>query len=277
MALGGKVALITGASSGIGWATARLFAKRGAVVAISGRDVAALDRLKAQIGAEAGEVLVLPGDLTDADIAKDVVDATARHFGALHVLVNSAGILIGGSTQDTNMATYDANMNVNARATFATMSAAIPHMKRARMHARFEGGGPENRGGSRPTMAITNISSVNGLQSFAGTMAYCASKAAVDHMTRCAAVDLAPLGIRVNAVNPGIVETELQKRGGMSEEVYEGFLKRCTETHPLYNARQLCQPEDVAKTIAFVSSEDAGCMTGSCVVVDGGRACLGAR
>ena len=277
--LKGKVSLITGASSGIGWATALEFARRGALVAVTGRDAGALAQLKSEITAAEGtaddQVLVLPGDLTDD--AKGIVDAAARHFGALHVLVNSAGVLIGGATQDTSMATYDANMDINARATFATMSAAIPHMKRSRLHARFEGGGPLNRGGARPTMAITNVSSVNGMQSFAGTMAYCASKAAVDHMTRCAAVDLAPLGIRVNAVNPGIVETPLQRRGGMSEEAYEGFLKRCTETHPLYGARELCQPGDVAKTIAFVSSGDAGCMTGSTVVVDGGRACLGAR
>ena len=259
--LAGRIALVTGASSGIGWATAVEFCRAGASVAIVGRSRAALERLEAQCkeeNANAG-VLLCEADLRDNACVRDVIDRSASHFGGLDVLVNSAGVLIGGATQDTTMQTFDENFAINTRAVFAAMSAAIPHM--------------QARGGG----AITNISSVNGVQSFPGTMAYCASKAAVDQMTRCAAVDLAPLNIRCNAINPGVVVTELQKRGGMTDEAYETFLERCKETHPLYGARPICLPEDVARTVAFMSSDAARCMTGACIVVDGGRACNGAR
>ena len=244
---------MTGASSGIGLSIAKAFAAAGAKVAVSGRNEGVLDALAAELGG-----VSCPADIADAAAVDAAVAKAVGVLGKLDVLVNNAGVLQGGAADATSVECWDLNFSVNARGSFLFMKAALPHLIAAQGN-------------------VVNVSSVNGIQSFAGCMAYCASKAAVDHMTRCAAVDLAPLGIRVNAVNPGIVETPLQRRGGMSEEAYEGFLKRCTETHPLYGARELCQPGDVAKTIAFVSSGDAGCMTGSTVVVDGGRACLGAR
>eukprot|EP00995_Heteronema_vittatum_P011403 NODE_7057_length_420_cov_133.253369_g5433_i0.p3 GENE.NODE_7057_length_420_cov_133.253369_g5433_i0~~NODE_7057_length_420_cov_133.253369_g5433_i0.p3 ORF type:complete len:114 (-),score=52.05 NODE_7057_length_420_cov_133.253369_g5433_i0:79-399(-) len=104
--------------------------------------------------------------------------------------------------------------------------------------------------------------------------AYCASKAAVDHMTRCAAVDLGPLGVRINAVNPGVTRTDLQKRGGMSEEAYAAFLERSKITHPI---GRIAEPLEVAKLITFLASDNAGFITGAIVPIDGGRACVGAR
>ena len=147
-------------------------------------------------------------------------------------------------------------MNVNAKGVFLASKAAIPHL------AKQEGA------------SIVNVSSVNGMQSFGGVMAYCASKAAVDHMTRCAAVDLAPLGIRVNAVNPGVTRTELQKRGGQDDATYAAFLERSKVTHPL---GRIAEPSEVASVISFLASPGASFMTGAILPIDGGRGCLGAR
>eukprot|EP00043_Microstomoeca_roanoka_P011883 m.112380 g.112380 ORF g.112380 m.112380 type:complete len:146 (-) comp15325_c2_seq1:283-720(-) len=144
------------------------------------------------------------------------------------------------------------------------MQHAVPHLKAA---------------GLQTNPAIVNVTSVNGKQSFAGCANYCASKAAADMLTRCAAVDLAPFNIRVNSVNPGVVVTELQKRGGLSVTAYEDFLKRSIQvTHPIAAARNMVgQPEEVGDLIAFLLSDKAGFITGECIAIDGGRQCLGAR
>lgn len=113
-----------------------------------------------------------------------------------------------------------------------------------------------------------NVSSVNGIRSFPNVLAYCMSKAAIDQFTRCAALDLAPKQVRVNSVNPGVIVTEIHKRAGMSSEEYEQFLKKCKQTHALGRPGEV---EEVAKTIAFLASDDASFITGASVPVDGGR------
>jgi len=119
--------------------------------------------------------------------------------------------------QDTTLETFHFNFANNTTTVFEMMQSAIPYLCES---AKDE----QNDEKQHRTSCIVNVSSVNGLQSFGGTAAYCASKAAVDQLTRCAAVDLAPFGVRVNAVNPGVIITELQKRGGLTEESYKGFL-----------------------------------------------------
>ena len=147
---------------------------------------------------------------------------------------------------------------MNSRAVFSMMGECIPYLKKS------------DRGAS-----IVNVSSVNGMQSFAGTMAYCASKSAVDMMTKCAAVDLAPHKIRVNSVNPGVVVTSLQKTGGLDDEAYEAFLERSrTVTHPL---GRVAEADEIAEAILFLASEQSGFITGANLPIDGGRICLGAR
>merc|ERR1719453_438842 len=152
-------------------------------------------------------------------------------------------------------------MNVNARGAFCFLHHAIPHLKKS------------------GTSSVVNISSINGMMSFPGAMSYCASKAAVDMMTRCASVDLAPFGIRVNAVNPGVTITELQKTGGLNAEQYAAFLKRSIEvTHPLAAALGRCaEPEEIAKCALFLASEQSSFVTGTLLTCDGGRRNLGAR
>ena len=127
--------------------------------------------------------------------------------------------------------------------------------------------------------AIVNVSSVNAKQSFQGVPNYCASKAATDMLTKCAAVDLAESGVRVNSVNPGLVLTELQKRGGLDDDGYDALVQRSIDvTHPLAKSRgKVADPEEVGDLVAFLASDKAGFITGECVAIDGGRQCLGAR
>jgi NAD(P)-dependent dehydrogenase (short-subunit alcohol dehydrogenase family) len=121
---------------------------------------------------------------------------------------------------------------------------------------------------------IVNVSSVTGLRSFPGVLAYCVSKAALDQLTRCAALELAPKGVRVNAVNPGVVVTEIHKRGGMSEADYEKFLEHSKTTHPL---GRVGDPKEIAELIFYLASEKASWITGGTYQIDGGRALTCAR
>eukprot|EP00501_MAST-03F_sp_TOSAG23-6_P002333 GSMAST32.ASY1.ANO1.2435.1 assembled CDS len=241
--LAGRRCIVTGASSGIGKAIALLFAESGAYVAALGRSEEALKALQQQN--ENVKVLAV-GDLCEEGSCERLVKESVDGLGGLDVLVNCAGILKGATMQDTTPDIWHANMNTNATAVFNMMHYCIPHL-------RFSSGVDGS------TSAIVNISSVNGKQAFGGTAAYCASKAAVDQLTRCASVDLAPLGIRVNAVNPGVVVTELQKRGGMDASAYDNFLQRSAEvTHPLGTALgRVAMPIEVAELVAFLCSDKA--------------------
>jgi NAD(P)-dependent dehydrogenase (short-subunit alcohol dehydrogenase family) len=155
------------------------------------------------------------------------------------------------------------NFGANVQAVFEMMQSAIPFLKLS----------------SALSPSIINISSVNGKQAFKGCATYCASKAAVDQLSRCASLDLAPFNIRVNVVSPGVVETPLQRRGGMSDEAYAGFLDRSINvTHPLAAAlNRVAQPEEVGELVSFLASKNAAFITGECIAIDGGRQNLGAR
>ena len=121
---------------------------------------------------------------------------------------------------------------------------------------------------------VVNISSVTGLRSFPGILAYCVSKAGLDQLTRCAALELAPKGVRVNAVNPGVVVTEIHKRGGMSDEEYQRFLEHSKTTHPL---GRVGDPKEIAELVFFLASDKAAWITGATHQIDGGRALTCAR
>jgi NAD(P)-dependent dehydrogenase (short-subunit alcohol dehydrogenase family) len=185
----------TGASSGIGAAVAKLFAKEGASVAATGRNEAALAALVEDIASAGGSAKFFAADVTDDAAVAGVVDSAVREFGALDILVNNAGVLQGGATDDATMDNWDFNFSVNARGPFCFLTQAIPHLKKsAAAEGSAEGGAGGGAGGFR-TAAVVNVSSVNGQQSFGGTVSYCAAKAALDMVTRCASVDLAPHGV----------------------------------------------------------------------------------
>jgi NAD(P)-dependent dehydrogenase (short-subunit alcohol dehydrogenase family) len=245
----GSVVIVTGASSGIGKAAATAFASQGASVVAVARDQAALSAVVEGIKSSGGEALVCARDVTAAGSGDAVVNAALERFGHLDALVNAAGIIAMGSVDQTDDVLWDRVMELNVNAPFRLMRAAIPALK-------------ERKG------AIVNVSSVNGRRVFPGLAAYNVSKAALDQLTRCAAIELAASGVRVNAVNPGVTVTNLHRRGGMGEEQYDTFLNRAKETHPLGRPGQ---PEEVADLILFLASQRASFITGETIAVDGGR------
>jgi NAD(P)-dependent dehydrogenase (short-subunit alcohol dehydrogenase family) len=246
----GKTAIVTGASSGIGRATALALGRSGGSVVAVGRDRMALQSLAAEMGADGVQrMATVEAELTEADAPHEIVHAAIDRFGALDVLVNAAGILATGMTDVTSDEAWDHMMAVNLRAPFRLMREAFPHLK-------------TRRG------VVVNVSSVNGRRVFPNLAAYNTSKAALDQLTRCAAIDWAPHGVRVNAVNPGVTVTNLHRRGGMKEEAYAAFLARSKETHPLGRPGQA---SDIASLILFLASDQSGWMTGETIAVDGGR------
>lgn len=248
MSLVGKVVLVTGASSGIGAATAVFLSKLGAQLSLTGRNAENLQKVCNNCDKSAA-TFATPADLTkEADIEK-IVKNTIDHYGKLDVLINNAGIIETGTIENTTLAQYDRLMNTNVRSIYYLTMLAVPHLVKTKGN-------------------IVNISSVNGIRSFPGVLAYNVSKAAVDQFTRCVALELAPKGVRVNCINPGVILTELQKRGGMNEDQYAAFLERTKETHALGRPGK---PDEVAATIAFLASDLASNITGVSVPVDGGR------
>ena len=250
-----RTLLITGATSGIGRATALRFAREGANVAAVGRDQQALLELKNQIELEGPECLAIAADLSSEDEPDKVVAKTVERFGGIDVLVNAAGHISSGTIENTSIQAWDAMLEINLRTPFVLMQRALPSLI-------------ERRGN------IVNVSSVTGLRAFPGVLAYCVSKAGLDQLTRCAALEVAAKGVRVNAVNPGVVVTEIHKRGGMTAEQYEAFLEHSKTTHPL---GRVGKADEVAELIYFLASERASWITGATYSIDGGRAQTCAR
>jgi len=250
-----KVVLVTGSTSGIGHAVALRFAQASARIVALGRDQAALSTVKSEIEQLGTEALTITVDITSEDGVRVALDEAIEKFGRLDVLVNAAGHISNGSIENTSLAAWDAMMNVNLRAVFQLMQFATPHLISTRGN-------------------VVNISSVTGLRSFPGVLAYCVSKAGLDQLTRCAALELAPKGVRVNAVNPGVVITEIHKRGGMSVEDYQRFLHHSKTTHPL---GRVGVPKEIAELVFYLASDNAAWITGATYQIDGGRSLTCAR
>lgn len=250
-----KTLLITGATSGIGKATALRFAQAGASIAAVGRDEAALSKLRKELDSSGAQCLAIRADLAHEEEAAMAVSKTAEHFEGIDVLVNAAGHLSTGTIEDTSLEAWDAMLRINLRALFILMQKALPSIIARRGN-------------------IVNVSSVTGLRAFPGVLAYCVSKAGLDQLTRCAALELAAKGVRVNAVNPGVVVTEIHKRGGMTQEQYDAFLEHSKATHPL---GRVGEAGEIAELIFFLASERASWITGATYSIDGGRAQTCAR
>jgi len=244
-----RAAIVTGASSGIGRATAQRLAKDGCHILAVGRDEHALQATCAAIVAAGGVGHALAADVTAPDAPTQIVTKALAVFGRIDVLINAAGIIASGSVTDTTDAAWDTMLDVNVRAPFRLIREATPALNASRG-------------------AIVNVSSVTGTRAFPGVAAYCVSKAAVDQLTRVAALEMAAAGVRVNAVNPGVVVSNLHRRGGMDDAKYAAFLEHSKATHPLGRPGT---PEDVADLIAFLASPSSGWITGTTISVDGGR------
>lgn len=250
-----KVCVVTGASSGIGRATSILFAQTGATVVAVGRKEAELSKLATDVEKAPGLIRANVADVEDPAQIDELVSETINRFGQIDVLVNAAGTIKNGSIESTTLSEWDQMLGLNLRSVFYLMQKCAPFLVATSGN-------------------IVNVSSVTGLRAFPNVLAYCVSKAGIDQLTRCAALELAPKGVRVNAVNPGVVVTNLHKRGGMGDDDYDKFLEHSKSTHPIGRAGTA---EEVAELIAFLASDKAGWITGATYAIDGGRSQTCAR
>jgi NAD(P)-dependent dehydrogenase (short-subunit alcohol dehydrogenase family) len=244
--LTGKTAVITGASSGIGRAIAEAMAEAGANLVLVGRDAARLqetiDAARAR-GVEAEPVII---ELTADDAPATIVAAAIARFGGLNVLVNCAGIFEPMPFATQPLESFDRQMAVNVRAPFALTQAALPHLQ--------------------PEGAVVNISSIAGYKGFPQSAAYCASKAAVELMTRALGSELGPLGVRVNCVAPGNIRTPMNAGQFAASREYEQLLEERT---PL---GRIGETEDIAAAVVYLASPAAKFVNGASWLVDGGWA-----
>ncbi len=269
--LAGRVALVTGASSGIGAATARLFARHGAKLVINGRNPAGAEATAAAIATETGvdpngpdgNCHVVLGDVTDSSFCDRLVTAAVERFGSLDVLANVAGTISRGTAIETSDEQWRRNQAVNVDATFFLSRAALRVMTEPLPSAAGAGDGSRPRGG-----VIVNLASNVGLVGSAGLSAYCASKGAVILMTKSMALDHAAEGVRVNALCPGAVDTpmlmsEHDGSGLTADEVFSRNLAAIPEG-------RIPGPDEIAKSMLYLASDLSSHVTGVALPIDGG-------
>lgn len=249
MGFDGKAVLVTGATSGIGRAAALKFVAAGARVALVGRNADALEATRAAMGQGGAGAVAIRADVTREEDVTRAVDGAVSALGGLDVVVCGAGVIGTGSIENTTADLWDQMMAVNVRSVFRLVQRALPSLV--------------VRKGN-----VVVVSSVNGQRAFPNVLAYCCSKAAVDQLVMCTSLELAPKGVRINAVNPGVTRTNLHRRSGMSEADYAAFVERSRTTHPI---GRIGEPEEVADMILFLASDQAAMITGNCMFVDGGR------
>ncbi|VDO39322.1 unnamed protein product [Onchocerca flexuosa] len=265
------IAIITGASSGIGKATAEYFAEKGYSLSLNGRNEKALEATVNSCVAKGlskdsvllddiFNILTTAGDLTDEKIATSLIERTMEKFGRTDSLINAAGVLVNGKVMDCSMDDYDYLMNVNLRSIVQLTRKAIPHLIKTK--------------GS-----IVNVSSINGPCSFGGVIFYCISKAGLDQFTKCLAIELGPEGVRKIIeysfnFSPGVIITDIHKRSGMNDKDYHEFLDRTAKFAAL---GKVGKSVDVAKAIYFLASDESSFITGDLLRIDGGRGIMHLR
>ncbi|CAK8679709.1 putative oxidoreductase SAR2567 [Clavelina lepadiformis] len=251
-----KVVVITGASSGIGAATAKELSKQGALLSLTGRNKERLAQVADEckkLGAK--DVLQVVGDVSKQEDMEKIIKETDDKFGEIHVLVNNAGFGLLAPIATLTLDQFDRCFNVNVRAVLYLTKLALPYLEKTKGN-------------------IVNISSTGSTTyALAGASIYTATKAACDHITKASALELAKSGIRVNAVNPAGVETNFGVSAGLTEEQSKALYAEHGKLHPL-NERNI-KVEEVVDAILFLASDKATMITGSCLRVDGGRGLTG--
>jgi NAD(P)-dependent dehydrogenase (short-subunit alcohol dehydrogenase family) len=240
--------LITGGGTGIGRACALQFSREGAKVAVAGRRREALDAVVAEIHAAGGQAFLASCDVARSDQVERTIREVVAQFGALHVLVNNAGILHVGSVEETSEAEWDRLVDVDLKGVFLVSRAALPELRKS--------------GG-----AIVNIGSVLGLVGMKKRAAYAAAKGGVTMLTKAMALDHAQEGIRVNCICPAIVETDLVQAILSQAPDREAAVRLRTAQIPL---GRMGKPEDVAALAVFLASEESSWLTGAAIALDGG-------
>jgi NAD(P)-dependent dehydrogenase (short-subunit alcohol dehydrogenase family) len=252
--LEGRVTLITGGTSGIGQATALLFAQEGAVVVITGRRVEQGAKTVAHIEAEGGQARFVAADHGRAEDCRRVVETVITELGRLDILFNNAGVVMSGTAENTSEADWRYTLDLNVTAVWRMSKLALPHL-------RAQGGG-----------VIINNASDWGLVAGQNAVAYCTSKGAVVQLTRAMALDHAQENIRINAVCPG--DTFVERWG--QDGYFQGSGKVDRQTALAQSGAALPMgrvgwPEEIAKAVLFLASDDSSFMTGATLVVDGGN------
>ena len=250
MRLAGKTALITGATSGIGEATAILFAEEGAAVAVIGRDADRGHAVEERISSTGGQATFVRADVRQADDCQRSVSETIDAFGRIDVLFNNAGTYVANDVIGCSEEEWDEQVDTSLKGAFLMSKFALPHMV-------TQGSG-----------SIVNCSSGWGLIGGAKAAAYCAAKGGIVVMTKAMALDHGPQGIRVNAVCPGDTDTPMEhedaKNQGMS---WDEYVRWATEGRPM---ARMATPDEVARAVLFLASEESSFITGAALPVDGG-------
>ena len=242
MRLEGKTVIITGGGSGIGLACTRLFCDEGAQVAIIGRRQDRLESAAKEVG---GQVLAVTGDLTNNSDLDRLVTETLNAFGKIDIVVNNGGVFTGSPVHETKDEDWDSIMDVNMRSVFQLTKRVLPHMI-------------ERKSGN-----FIHISSILGLVAVPGVAAYNVSKGALLQFNRSLAVEYGPVGIRSNAVCPGLVKTEMTE-GLMSDEE---LMKEWSRDYPI---GRFGAPQDIANACLYLASDESSFVTGVALPVDGG-------
>jgi NAD(P)-dependent dehydrogenase (short-subunit alcohol dehydrogenase family) len=245
MKLKDKVAIVTGAGSGIGAATARLFAAEGAHVALVDRDAKGLHEVSGEIAGS----LAIEADVSDNAQAHDGVELVMKQWGRVDVLMTAAGISLGGTVETIDEATWDRTFNVNVKGTYLWIHHAIKPMIAAR------------------SGTIVTVGSQLAQSSIGKNAAYIASKGAIASFTKTMAVDHAAQGIRINALMPGVIDTPMPARSLQRQADPEAARAFWRQRHPM---GRIGQPEEVAKAALFLASDDSSFVTGTLLFVDGG-------
>ena len=240
--LRGKTAVVTGGNSGIGNATARKLKDLGAEVVITGRDPEAVERAANELGVTG--VVADQADLNDIDA---LVSEVSARFGGVDILFINAGVAVFAPVEHLSEEQFDATMNVNFKGAFFTLQKFLPLL--------------------REGASVINLSSINAYTGMPNTAVYAASKAALNSLTRTAAYELAPRGIRVNSVNPGPTNTAIFGKLGMPDEAVQEFASAMQNRIPL---GRFGEPGDVAALVAFLASDEASFITGAELNIDGG-------
>lgn len=242
----GKVIIVTGASSGIGAETARHLAKLGGSLALVGRSAYRLSEVAEEI-----ENAGYPAPFViSADVTKDaerIIEETVEHYDKLDVLINNAGVGAIAPIMNTEIEDYDRLMDTNLRSVFVLTKLAVPHLEKTQGN-------------------IVNVSSVAGFVPVTSQPVYSVTKAALNHFTECAAVEFGPKHIRVNAVNPGLIDTPFLKYAGLEEEQIQDILENGSK----FPVERFGNVVDIANAIAYLASDSASFITGTLFKVDGG-------